>query len=203
MACAAEVRFGLRIGESLIGGQAPNRLDEAALNRNEWPYGIRWGVSGIVPVAFQVWSFAGFPTDTSIVYPFSIMGLLSNLLGNASEVDIAKIQAELEPVLVPGETIGRGFKVFRDLFIFTDHRLILIDRQGITGSKVSYHSVLYRNITQFSVETAGSFDADSELKIWVSGGGLPITKEFKRGTDVVGIQKYLAYCVFGGSIEQR
>jgi hypothetical protein len=63
--------------------------------------------------------------------------------------------------------------------------------------------VLYRNITQFSVETAGSFDADSELKIWVSGGGLPITKEFKRGTDVVGIQKYLAYCVFGGSIEQR
>jgi hypothetical protein len=37
----------------------------------------------------------------------------------------------------------------------------------------------------------------------VSGGGLPITKEFKRGTDVVGIQKYLAYCVFGGSIEQR
>ncbi|MEN9777693.1 MAG: hypothetical protein RJB04_1448, partial [Verrucomicrobiota bacterium] len=27
------------------------------------------------------------------------MGLLSNLLGNASEVDIAKIQAELEPVL--------------------------------------------------------------------------------------------------------
>lgn len=92
------------------------------------------------------------------------MGLLSNLLGNASEVDIAKIQAELEPVLVPGETIGRGFKVFRDLFIFTDHRLILIDRQGITGSKVSYHSVLYRNITQFSVETAGSFDADSELR---------------------------------------
>ena len=154
-------------------------------------------------MVFQVGSLAGFPTDTSTVHPSFIMGLLSNLLGNASEVDIAKIQAELEPVLVPGETIGRGFKVFRDLFIFTDHRLILIDRQGITGSKVSYHSVLYRNITQFSVETAGSFDADSELKIWVSGGGLPITKEFKRGTDVVGIQQDLADCVFGGSIEQR
>lgn len=129
------------------------------------------------------------------------MGLLSNLLGNASEIDIAKIQNELSPVLVPGEVIGKGFKIFRDMFIFTDHRLIMIDKQGITGSKVSYHSILYRSITQFSVETAGSFDADSELKIWVSGGALPISKEFKKGTDVVGIQKYLAYCVFGGSIK--
>jgi hypothetical protein len=130
------------------------------------------------------------------------MGLLSSLLGNASEIDIAKVQAELEPVLVPGETVGRGFKVFRDMFIFTDQRLIMIDKQGLTGSKVSYHSVLYRNITQFSVETAGSFDADSELKIWVSGSGMPITKEFKKGTDVVGIQKHLAQCVFGGAMKK-
>jgi hypothetical protein len=129
------------------------------------------------------------------------MGLLSNLLGNASEIDIEKVQHDLAPVLVPGEVIGKGFKIFRDMFIFTDHRLIMIDKQGLTGSKVSYHSILYRSITQFSFETAGSFDADSELKIWVSGGGLPIVKEFKKGTDVVGIQKYLAYCVFGGSIK--
>ena len=98
-------------------------------------------------------------------------------------------------MLVPGESIGRGFKIFRDMFIFTDHRLIILDKQGLTGSKVTYHSIPYRNITQFSVETVGSFDADSELKIWVSGGGMPITKEFKKGTDVVGIQKYLAYRV--------
>ena len=130
------------------------------------------------------------------------MGLFSSLLGNASEIDIAKVQAELEPVLAPGETIGRGFKIFRDMLIFTDHRLIMIDKEGLTGSKVSYHSVVYRSITQFSVETAGSFDTDTELKIWVSGGGPPITKEFKKGTDVVGIQKYLAYCAFGGSIKK-
>lgn len=130
------------------------------------------------------------------------MGILSNLLGNASEIDIEKLQAELEPVLVPGESIGRGFKIFRDMWVFTDHRLIMVDKQGITGSKVCYHSVLYRSITQFSVETAGSFDADSEVKIWVSGGGLPITKEFKKGTDVVGIQKYLAHCVLAASLKK-
>jgi hypothetical protein len=131
------------------------------------------------------------------------MGLLSNLLGNAAEIDIAKIRAELAPVLVPGEEIGRAFKIFRDMFVFTDHRLIMIDKQGLTGSKVSYHSVLYRSITQFSVETAGSFDADAELKIWVTGGGLPIAKEFKKGTDIVAIQQYLGYCVFGSSIKKE
>jgi hypothetical protein len=120
------------------------------------------------------------------------MGLLNNLLGNASEMDVANMRTVLEPVLVPGEKIGRGFKLFRDLFVFTDHRLIMVDKQGFTGSKVTYHSILYRSITQFSVETAGSFDADCELKIWISGNQTPISKQFQRGTDVVGIQKFLA-----------
>ncbi|HEY1110637.1 MAG TPA: PH domain-containing protein [Opitutaceae bacterium] len=129
------------------------------------------------------------------------MGLLSNLLGNATEVDNAKVQAELAPVLVPGETIGRAFKIFRDLFVFTDQRLILIDKQGLTGSKIAYHSILYRSITQFSVETAGSFDADAELKVWVAGG-IALQKEFKKGTDIVGLQQYLAQCVFGSNIKR-
>jgi hypothetical protein len=59
------------------------------------------------------------------------MGLFSSLLGNASEIDIAKVQAELEPVLAPGETIGSGFKIFRDMWIFTDHRLIMIDKDSL------------------------------------------------------------------------
>ena len=126
------------------------------------------------------------------------MGILSHLMGNATQVDQTEIQNELGSVLVPGEEVGRAFKIFRDMMVFTDHRLILVDKQGLTGSKVEYHSVLYRSITQFSVETAGSFDADAELRIWVAGVGEPIRKEFKRGTDIVGIQQYLAYCVFGG-----
>ena len=135
-------------------------------------------------------------SSLTLANPNHIMGLISNILGNASEIDIASMRAELSPVLVPGETIERGFKVFRDMFVFTDRRLVMIDKQGLTGSKVCYHSVLYRSITQFSVETAGSFDADSEMKIWVSGAAMPITKEFKKGTDVIGIQKLLAFQIF-------
>ena len=126
------------------------------------------------------------------------MGFLDAILGNATEVDNAKVQQALAPVLIPGEVIGRAFKIFRDMFIFTDRRLIMVDKQGLTGSKVTYHSIPFKSITQFSVETAGSFDNDSELRIWVAGGGPPITKEFKKGTNVVELQQYLAWCLFGG-----
>lgn len=33
----------------------------------------------------------------------------------------------------------------RDMFIFTNKRLVLVDKQGLTGKKVEYHSVPYRS----------------------------------------------------------
>lgn len=67
------------------------------------------------------------------------------------------------------------------------------DIQGLTGSKKEYHSIPYKSITQFSVETAGSFDTDCDLKVWVSTQAAPFTKNLERGTNVVGLQKTLAY----------
>jgi hypothetical protein len=61
------------------------------------------------------------------------MHALSGPLGKGPEINIPKVQQKLSPVLVPGEVIGKGFKLFRDLAIFTDHRLILLDEQGLTG----------------------------------------------------------------------
>lgn len=121
--------------------------------------------------------------------------MLSGLFGNAAEVDTKALQRDLEAVLADGEQMLRGFRVLRDLFIFTDKRLILIDKQGLTGKKAEYHSIPYRAITHFSVETAGTFDADSELKIYISSNPTPIQREFRRGTDIIGVQKMLAQCV--------
>ncbi|HYO59752.1 PH domain-containing protein [Archangium sp.] len=120
------------------------------------------------------------------------MGLFDNLMGNASEVDISKLQEEAAEVLAPNEKLERAFKIFRDLYLFTDKRLLLVDKQGLTGSKVEYMSLPYRSITRFCVETAGTFDADSELKIWVSGSPEPLLKQFKKGSSILEIQKVLA-----------
>lgn len=118
--------------------------------------------------------------------------MLQGLFGNASEVDIKEMQRDLNDMLVEGEVVVRGFRIVRDLFLFTDKRLILIDKQGITGKKADYHSIPYKSISHFSVETAGSFDLDAEMKIYISGNMNPIEREFKRGADIKGVQKTLA-----------
>ncbi|WP_406945168.1 PH domain-containing protein [Halobacillus sp. SY10] len=120
------------------------------------------------------------------------MGFLDGLMGNASQVDVDKIERELEGILIEGENIQSGYKVLRDSFIFTDRRLLLIDKQGMTGKKVEYHSIPYKSITHFSVETAGSFDLDSELKIWLSGTSEPIGKLFKKDSPIEEVQQTLA-----------
>ncbi|MBN9654482.1 PH domain-containing protein [Halobacillus sp. GSS1] len=120
------------------------------------------------------------------------MGFLDGLMGNASQVDVDKIERELEGILIEGENVQSGYKVLRDSFIFTDRRLLLIDKQGMTGKKVEYHSIPYKSITHFSVETAGSFDLDSELKIWISGTNEPIGKLFKKDSPIEEVQQTLA-----------
>lgn len=121
--------------------------------------------------------------------------MLQGLFGNASEVDARELQKDLDAVLIEGERVVRAFRIIRDLFIFTDHRLVLIDKQGLTGRKAEYHSIPYRSITHFSVETAGTFDMDAEMKIYISSNPIPIEREFKRGADIIGVQKTLAQFV--------
>jgi hypothetical protein len=120
------------------------------------------------------------------------MGLLSGLLGNASEADVADVEKNLERVLADDENVERAFQLVRDLLIFTNRRFILVDRQGLTGKKTTYHSIPYRAITSFAVETAGHFDLESELKIWISGQPEPVQKTFTRGQTIFEVQKALA-----------
>jgi len=120
------------------------------------------------------------------------MGLLSGLMGNASEVDAGKLQAEFTQVLAAGERVEKAYQLVRDMFVFTDKRLIFVNRQGLTGSKVEYQSIPYRSITRFSIETAGTFDLDAELKIWLTGTPAPVQLQFNRKLSIYTVQSVLA-----------
>jgi len=120
------------------------------------------------------------------------MSFFSNLMGNATELNPAELKAEFANVLFAGEEIESAFKIFRDKWVFTNKRLIMQDVQGMTGSKKEYHTVPYKSITHFLVETAGSFDSDCEIEIWISGSATSLKKELKKGIDVIGLQKTLA-----------
>jgi hypothetical protein len=120
------------------------------------------------------------------------MGLLDGVMGNASKIDPAKIQQEFARILVPGEKVEHAYQLIRDYFVFTDKRFVLVDKQGITGSKIEYHSIPYKSITHFSIETAGTFDLDAELKIWISSTANPIQKQFNKKLSIYEVQSVLA-----------
>jgi len=112
------------------------------------------------------------------------MGLLDGIMGNASEVSLENLQAEYNAILVEGETLQKAFKIVRDMLVFTNKRLIIVDKQGLTSSKVEYLSIPYKSITRFSKESGGMLDLDAELNIWVTGQVEPIQKQFKKDNNI-------------------
>lgn len=126
------------------------------------------------------------------------MGIFSALIGNAGAIDLSKLEKEYSKLLIDDELIELGFKLLRDTFIFTNKRMIMIDVQGVTGNKQEYFSVPYKSISRFSIESAGTFDLEAELKIWISSEQSPsIRKNFTRSVDVYEVQKVLAHYVLG------
>jgi hypothetical protein len=120
------------------------------------------------------------------------MSLFDKLMGNASAVNIEELTNEFSAILIEGEVIESAFAVFRDKWVFTNKRLILLDIQGLTGSKREYLTIPYNSVDRFSIETAGTLDDDCEMKLWVKGMQEPLKKEFKRNTDIKGLQRALA-----------
>ncbi len=124
------------------------------------------------------------------------MGLFNGLMGNATQLSSESVSKELQGVLTMDERVDLSFKLVRDLIVFTNKRLIIVDKQGLSGKKVEYKSIPYKSISRFSVETSGHFDLDAELKIWISSAELPAeTLQFRKDKNIIAIQQALASAV--------
>ncbi len=109
-------------------------------------------------------------------------------------IDPGTLAGELQALLVPGEELHLAFKGIRDSVVFTNKRLISINVQGITGKKRDYTSLPLNKIQAWSVETAGTFDLDSELDLWFSGLGR-VRLEFKGTVDIRHIGQLIGHHV--------
>lgn len=98
-------------------------------------------------------------------------------------VDNNQFAKVIVPMLIQNEQIVSTYKTVRDGVIFTNKRIIAINVQGLTGSKKDFTSLPYNKISAYSVETAGTFDLDSELEMWFAGLG-KVTFEFKSNSNV-------------------
>ena len=109
-------------------------------------------------------------------------------------VDPNSLASELEPLLIQGEEVHLAFKGMRDSVVFTNKRLISINVQGLTGKKRDYTSLPLNWVQAWSVETAGTFDLDSELDLWFSGLGR-VRLEFKGSVDIRRISQLVGHHV--------
>jgi Bacterial PH domain len=100
-----------------------------------------------------------------------------------SPCDPRDIGSSVAPILINGEDITFAFRTARDHVVFTNKRIITVNVQGMTGRKRDFTSLPYNRIQAFSIETAGTFDLDTELELWFSGLG-KVRLEFKGSVDI-------------------
>ena len=125
--------------------------------------------------------------EVSIMIDFNSNGFFARL----KKVSLSEFNRIINEFLIDGENVIGAYKSVRDGVVFTNKRIIAINVQGITGKKQDYTSIPYSKISTFSLETAGLFDLDSELEIYISGVG-KVKFEFTGSTDVKDICKSIS-----------
>lgn len=91
------------------------------------------------------------------------------------------------------EEIIYSFKGVRDELVFTNKRVIMLNIQGITGKKKEFRFFHYNKINSYAIESAGSFDLDSEVKLIV--GSVQYDFELGKGIDIMAIGRLLSELV--------
>ena len=101
---------------------------------------------------------------------------------------------DVAPLLIQGEEAITAFKTFRDSAVFTTHRLIVRDAQGLTGKKVEVYSLPYSAINMWSSENAGKLlDLNAEIELWTRAGHIKI--KVGKGADIRRLDQLIAWAV--------
>jgi len=99
--------------------------------------------------------------------------------------------SNINNILIDSEEVVASFKTFRDAAVFTNKRIIIADKQGITGKKVEVYTIPYKSITMYSSENSGRLlDFSSEMELWTRAGHIKII--LKKGVDVRKIDRIIA-----------
>lgn len=132
-------------------------------------------------------------------------GMFQGVMGNMTQQSKEELTKAYGQYLFEGEEITSGYKLIRDMIIFTNYRIIFIDKQGATGKKTSFKSIYLMNIVDVEMETAGMGIDDSEITITyltnvkrkAHSEYLESRKfEFPKGTDIVPLYRMLGSLAF-------
>lgn len=104
--------------------------------------------------------------------------------------------ADIQELMIAGETPVAAYKTIRDAAVFTNKRLIVKDAQGLTGKKIEIYSLPYSSINMWSTENAGKLlDVNAEVELWTRAGHIKIN--LKKGVDIRKFDLLLANAILG------
>lgn len=143
-------------------------------------------------------------SDNSVNLSTSMFDKILGLLGSdQTEIDPEVMNAELHgstKILLDDEKVIMAFKGYRDVEVFTNLRVLSIDRQGFFGVKISYRSTPYKSIKAWGVETAGLWDVDTNLKLYTRNRWhmAELDLDFRTGkVDIAQINYFLSALIIG------
>ena len=114
----------------------------------------------------------------------------TNIIFKLKEVTPAEALELVQPMLLEDETIFAAFKTIRDHVVFTNHRVIAVNVEGITGKQKDFTSLPYIKIQAFSVRTASLLAVDTVMDLWFNSMGI-VTFEFSGRFDIAAFNKLI------------
>lgn len=99
----------------------------------------------------------------------------------------------VKEMLIEGEEAKVAYKTIRDVAVVTNKRLIIADRQGLTGKKIEVYTIPFRSIVMYSSENGGTFDLNAELELWTKAGHFKLN--LNKKVDVRKLDKMIAEAV--------
>ena len=99
--------------------------------------------------------------------------------------------SEVKEILIDDETIEAAYKTVRDVAVITNKRIIVADKQGLTGKKVEIYTIPFKSIVIYSSENArGILDFNAEIQLWTRAGTFKLN--LKKGINIRKIDRLIA-----------
>jgi len=151
--------------------------------RNRWHLAkiemdFRSGKTDIMQIQKMLSGFiVGLPSDPMMKFgpkdysnherkALGLNSLAAGIFANSKEVDAGELDSKYHydiPLLLEEEKVLKAFQQARDMFLYTNRRVIEIDTKGISGQRVKYKSIPWRYVDGYEFETAGRLDRDAEV----------------------------------------
>jgi hypothetical protein len=94
--------------------------------------------------------------------------------------------------LLHGEAVNTGFRSPTAAVLFTETRILLVERNSLLDEKVETSSFSYRAMRQFSFAEASGDGGRVAVKIWLGADPQPLHLRAGPGTDLRPLQQFLA-----------